>query len=57
MFDSPMFLCQDPKHRGERLGYKGLYRMVKKLGAIASVDDIDHIAFDMSLVRVLLVKV
>jgi len=22
--DSPMFLCQDPKHRGERLGYKGL---------------------------------
>ena len=32
--DSPMFLCQDPKHRGERLGYKGLYRMVKKLGAI-----------------------
>ncbi len=26
--DSPMFLCQDPKHRGERLGYKGLYRMV-----------------------------
>jgi integrase/recombinase XerD len=38
--DSPMFLCQDPKHRGERLGYKGLYRMVKKLGAIASVNDI-----------------
>ena len=38
--DSPMFLCQDPKHRGERLGYKGLYRMVKKLGAIAQVDDI-----------------
>jgi integrase/recombinase XerD len=38
--DSPMFLCQDPKHRGERLGYKGLYRMVKKLGAIANVEDI-----------------
>ncbi len=38
--DSPMFLCQDPKHRGERLGYKGLYRMIKKLGAIAQVDDI-----------------
>jgi len=38
--DSPMFLCQDPKHRGEGLGYKGLYRMVKKLGAIAQVDDI-----------------
>ncbi|WP_199192576.1 tyrosine-type recombinase/integrase [Chlorogloea sp. CCALA 695] len=38
--DSPMFLCQDPKHRGERLGYKGLYRMVKQLGAIAQVDNI-----------------
>ena len=38
--DSPMFLCQDPKHRGERLGYKGLYRMVKKLGAITQVDNI-----------------
>lgn len=36
--DSPMFLCQDPKHQGERLGYKGLYGMVKKLGAITSVD-------------------
>lgn len=35
-----MFLCQDPKHKGERLGYKGLYRMVKKLSAIAQVDDI-----------------
>lgn len=40
MPDSPMFLCQDPKHKGERLGYKGLYRMVKKLGAIAQVEDI-----------------
>lgn len=38
--DSPMLLCQDPKHRGKRLGYKGLYRMVKKLGAIAAVEDI-----------------
>ncbi len=38
--DGPMFLCQDPKHRGERLGYKGLYRMVKKLGAISQVEDI-----------------
>lgn len=38
--DSPIFLCQDPKHRGERLGYKGLYRMIKKLGAIAQVDNI-----------------
>ncbi|KJH70091.1 tyrosine-type recombinase/integrase [Aliterella atlantica] len=38
--EGPMFLCQDPKHKGERLGYKGLYRMVKKLGAISQVDDI-----------------
>ena len=38
--DSPMFLCQDPKYRGERLGYKGLYRMVKKLGDFAQVDNI-----------------
>jgi integrase/recombinase XerD len=26
-----MFLCQDPKHQGERLGCKGLYKMVKKV--------------------------
>lgn len=24
--DTLMFLCQDSKHRGERLSYKGLYR-------------------------------
>lgn len=29
-----MFLCQDPKHQGERLGYKGLYKIVKKLGTM-----------------------
>lgn len=38
--ESPMFLCQDPKHFGKRLGYQGLRRMVKKLGAIAGVDNI-----------------
>lgn len=38
--DSPMFLCQDPKHRGERLGYNGLYKMVKKVAVTATVDDI-----------------
>lgn len=38
ILDSPMFLSRDPKHQEERLGYKGLYRMVKKLGAITSVD-------------------
>lgn len=39
-FESPLFLCQDSKHRGKRLGYKGLHRMVKKLGAIAQVKSI-----------------
>jgi integrase/recombinase XerD len=39
--ESPMFLAQDPKSAGKRLGYKGLHRMVKKLGAIAGVDDIN----------------
>lgn len=38
--ESPMFLAQDPKSAGQRLGYKGLHRMVKKLGAIAGVEDI-----------------
>ena len=38
--ESPMFLAQDPKSAGQRLGYKGLHRMVKKLGAISGVDDI-----------------
>lgn len=37
MPDSPLFLCQDPKNAGQRLGYQGLHRMVKKLGAIAGV--------------------
>ncbi len=34
-----MFLAQDPKSAGKRLGYKGLHRMVKKLGAISGVED------------------
>lgn len=38
--ESPMFLAQDPKSAGKRLGYKGLHRMVKKLGKIAGVEDI-----------------
>ena len=37
MPESPMFLAQDPKSAGKRLGYKGLHKMVKKLGAIAGV--------------------
>lgn len=39
--DSPMFLAQDPKSKGKRLGYKGLHRMVKKLGAIAGVEHLN----------------
>jgi integrase/recombinase XerD len=39
--ESPMFLAQDPKSAGQRLGYKGLHRMVKKLGAISGVEDIN----------------
>lgn len=35
---SPMFLAQDPRSRGKRLGYKGLYRMVLRLGRIAGVE-------------------
>ncbi len=38
--ESPMFLAQDPKHGGNRLGHKGLHKMVKKLGAISGVDDL-----------------
>jgi len=38
--ESPMFLCQDPKSCGKRLGYKGLHRMVKRLGAIAGIDNL-----------------
>ncbi len=38
--ESPMFLCQDPKHCGERLGYNGLYKMVKKLAVTVAVEDI-----------------
>lgn len=35
-----MFLAQDPKSAGQRLGYKGLHRMVKKLRALSGVEDI-----------------
>lgn len=38
--ESPMFLAQDPKSAGQRLGYKGLHRMVKKLGAVSGVEDV-----------------
>jgi integrase/recombinase XerD len=38
--ESPMFLAQDPKNAGNRLGYKGLHQMVKKLGKLAGVEDI-----------------
>jgi integrase/recombinase XerD len=38
--ESPMFLAQDPKSAGKRLGYKGLHKMVKKLGAISGVEGI-----------------
>jgi integrase/recombinase XerD len=39
--ESPMFLCQDPRTEGKRLGYKGLHKMVKKLGAISGVEEIN----------------
>ncbi|MBD1853312.1 tyrosine-type recombinase/integrase [Leptolyngbya sp. FACHB-711] len=39
--ESPMFLAQDPKNKGKRLGYKGLHKMVRKLGAVAGVEDIN----------------
>ncbi|WP_199317093.1 tyrosine-type recombinase/integrase [Chroococcidiopsis sp [FACHB-1243]] len=38
--DRPMFLCQDPKHSGERLGYNGLYKMVKKVAASATIEEL-----------------
>lgn len=38
---SPMFLAQDPKSAGKRLGYQGLHRMVKKVAKIAGVKDIN----------------
>jgi len=40
MPESPMFLCQDPKNAGQRLGYQGLHKMVKKLGPIAGVENL-----------------
>jgi integrase/recombinase XerD len=41
VMESPMFLAQDPKSAGQRLGYQGLHRMVKKLGKLAGVEDIN----------------
>ena len=38
--ESPMFLAQDPKSAGQRLGYQGLHKMVKKLGTVAGVEGI-----------------
>ncbi|HEY9302067.1 MAG TPA: tyrosine-type recombinase/integrase [Phormidium sp.] len=38
--DGPMFLCQDPKNIGQRLGYKGLHKMVKRLGTVAGVENL-----------------
>jgi integrase/recombinase XerD len=35
-----LFLAQDPKSIGLRLSYQGLHKMVKKLGAIAGVEDV-----------------
>jgi integrase/recombinase XerD len=41
VMESPLFLAQDPKSAGQRLGYQGLHRMVKKLGKLAGVEDIN----------------
>ena len=38
--ESPMFLAQDPKSSGKRLGYQGLHKMVKKLGKVSGVEGI-----------------
>lgn len=38
--ESPMFLAQDPKSAGNRLGYQGLHRMVKQLGKRAGLEHI-----------------
>jgi len=38
--ESAMFLAQDPKSIGLRLGYQGLHRMVKKLGTTAGVEGV-----------------
>jgi len=37
---SALFLAQDPKSIGLRLGYQGLHKMIKKLGAIAGVEGV-----------------
>jgi integrase/recombinase XerD len=35
---SAMFLAQDPRNVGQRLGYQGLHKMVKKLGSLTGVE-------------------
>jgi integrase/recombinase XerD len=35
-----LFLAQDPKSIGLRLSYQGLHKMVKRLGAVAGVEDV-----------------
>jgi integrase/recombinase XerD len=34
---SPLFVTQTANYRGERLKYKGIYRVIQKLGAIAGI--------------------
>jgi integrase/recombinase XerD len=41
VMESSLFSAQNPKSAGKRLGYKGLHRMVKKLGKLAGVEDIN----------------
>jgi integrase/recombinase XerD len=38
MVGSAMFLAQDHRSAGQRLGYQGLHKMVKKLGSLANVE-------------------
>jgi integrase/recombinase XerD len=37
--ESPLFLASGNVHAGERLGYQGLYLMIKDLAAIAGIED------------------
>lgn len=36
----PLFLTQGRRHPGDRLGYKGLYYIIKELGMIAAIDQL-----------------
>ncbi|MBD3886992.1 site-specific integrase [Phormidium tenue FACHB-886] len=49
LLESPLFLVQDPKNQGQRLGYQGLHKMVEQLGAIAGVEDINSHRFRHTL--------